>query len=106
METFRSITSSFYRGKAGALLVYDITRRESFDHLASWLQDIRQQANSNITIILIGNKCDLKYRRVVSSEEVNNLPKKMGCCLWRYQQSLFKTSKSHSTTYLGKSIKI
>lgn len=58
-ESFRSITRSYYRGAAGALLVYDITRRETFDHLASWLEDARQHANPNMTIMLIGNKADL-----------------------------------------------
>ncbi len=58
-ESFRSITRSYYRGAAGALLVYDITRRETFNHLASWLEDARQNANPNMTIMLIGNKQDL-----------------------------------------------
>jgi len=68
-ESFRSITRSYYRGAAGALLVYDITRRETFNHLTSWLDDARQHANSNMTIMLIGNKCDLEQRRAVSLEE-------------------------------------
>lgn len=49
-ESFRSITRSYYRGAAGALLVYDITRRETFNHLTSWLEDARQHANSNMVI--------------------------------------------------------
>lgn len=61
-ESFRSITRSYYRGAAGALLVYDITRRETFNTLASWLEDARQHANSNMTIMLIGNKSDLTVR--------------------------------------------
>ncbi|KAL6520423.1 Ras-related protein RABB1c [Orobanche hederae] len=68
-ESFRSITRSYYRGAAGALLVYDITRRESFNHLASWLEDARQHADPNMSIMLIGNKCDLAHRRAVSTEE-------------------------------------
>nr|KAJ0202891.1 hypothetical protein LSAT_V11C500272550 [Lactuca sativa] len=68
-ESFRSITRSYYRGAAGALLVYDITRRETFNHLASWLEDARQHANENMTVMLIGNKCDLAHRRAVSTEE-------------------------------------
>ena len=66
-ESFRSITRSYYRGAAGALLVYDITRRETFDHLTSWLEDARQHANPNMTIMLIGNKADLNHRRAVST---------------------------------------
>ncbi|PKI71464.1 hypothetical protein CRG98_008137 [Punica granatum] len=66
-ESFRSITRSYYRGAAGALLVYDITRRETFNHLASWLEDARQHANANMTIMLIGNKCDLAHRRATAA---------------------------------------
>lgn len=61
-ESFRSITRSYYRGAAGALLVYDITRRETFNHLTSWLDDARTHSNSNMTIMLIGNKSDLEHR--------------------------------------------
>ena len=68
-EAFRSITRSYYRGAAGALLVYDVTRRDTFESLATWLEDARQHANPNITIMLIGNKSDLESRRVVSREE-------------------------------------
>ncbi|VDO08184.1 unnamed protein product [Brugia timori] len=68
-ESFRSITRSYYRGAAGALLVYDITRRDTFNHLASWLEDARQHSNSNMVIMLIGNKSDLEARREVKKEE-------------------------------------
>ncbi|RRT41255.1 hypothetical protein B296_00057956 [Ensete ventricosum] len=77
-ESFRSITRSYYRGAAGALLVYDITRRETFNHLASWLEDARQHANPNMTIMLIGNKCDLAHRRAVSTEEGEQFAKEHG----------------------------
>ncbi|KAE8813949.1 small GTP-binding protein [Hordeum vulgare] len=77
-ESFRSITRSYYRGAAGALLVYDITRRETFNHLASWLEDARQHANANMTIMLVGNKCDLSHRRAVSFEEGEQFAKENG----------------------------
>jgi Ras-related protein Rab-2A len=77
-ESFRSITRSYNRGAAGALLVYDITRRETFDHLASWLEDARQHANPNMTIMLIGNKADLSHRRAVSVEEGQEFAKEHG----------------------------
>mmetsp|Transcript_2104 Transcript_2104/g.5334 ORF Transcript_2104/g.5334 Transcript_2104/m.5334 type:complete len:214 (-) Transcript_2104:556-1197(-) len=77
-ESFRSITRSYYRGAAGALLVYDITRRETFNHLASWLEDARQHANPNMTIMLIGNKCDLTHRRAVTTEEGEQFAKEHG----------------------------
>ncbi|KAM6177815.1 ras-related protein Rab-2A-like [Rhynchocyon petersi] len=68
-ESFRSITRSYYRGAAGALLVYDITRRDTFNHLTTWLEDALQQSNSNMVIMLIGNKSDLECRREVKKEE-------------------------------------
>jgi len=68
-ESFRSITRSYYRGAAGALLVYDITRRETFSHLTRWLEEARQNSHQNMVIMLIGNKSDLEHRRQVSKEE-------------------------------------
>ena len=68
-ESFRSITRSYYRGAAGALLMYDITRRDTFQHLSRWLEEARQHAQSNMVIMLIGNKNDLEHRRAVSTEE-------------------------------------
>ncbi|KAJ1991916.1 Ras- protein Rab-2A [Dimargaris cristalligena] len=77
-ESFRSITRSYYRGAAGALLVYDITRRDTFDHLATWLEDARKYSNANITIMLIGNKCDLEAKRAVSREEGESFARENG----------------------------
>lgn len=68
-ESFRSITRSYYRGAAGALLVYDITRRDTFQHLSRWLEEAKQHAQPNMVILLIGNKNDLEHRRAVSTEE-------------------------------------
>eukprot|EP00331_Platyophrya_macrostoma_P008058 CAMPEP_0176415962 /NCGR_PEP_ID=MMETSP0127-20121128/6090_1 /TAXON_ID=938130 /ORGANISM="Platyophrya macrostoma, Strain WH" /LENGTH=216 /DNA_ID=CAMNT_0017796001 /DNA_START=45 /DNA_END=695 /DNA_ORIENTATION=+ len=68
-ESFRSITRSYYRGAIGALLVYDITRRDTFENIERWLEETRQYANSNMIIFLIGNKCDLESERQVSTQE-------------------------------------
>jgi len=77
-ESFRSITRSYYRGAAGALLVYDVTRRETFNHLSTWLEDARQHSNNNMTITLIGNKCDLEHKRQVTVEEGEQFAKEHG----------------------------
>lgn len=77
-EKFRSITRSYYRGAAGALLVYDITRRETFEHLSSWLEDCRKYSNQNIIIMLIGNKVDLDSKRAVTRQEGEEFAKKNG----------------------------
>lgn len=68
-ESFRSITRSYYRGAAGALLVYDITRKDSFLHLAKWLDEARQNGNPGMVVMLVANKTDLEGRRMVSTEE-------------------------------------
>jgi Ras-related protein Rab-2A len=68
-ESFRSITRSYYRGAAGALLVYDITRRDTFSHLGRWLEEAQSHAQPNMVILLIGNKNDLEDRRAVSTAE-------------------------------------
>ncbi|KAL8944923.1 MAG: hypothetical protein Q9216_000084 [Gyalolechia sp. 2 TL-2023] len=58
-ETYKSITRSYFRGASGALLVYDITRRSTFDHATEWLTDLRQIAEEGIVVVLVGNKSDL-----------------------------------------------
>jgi len=77
-ESFKSITRSYYRGAAGALLVYDITRRDTYNHLTRWLEEVRQNGNPDMTIMLIGNKCDLDARRQVSTEEGERFAKENG----------------------------
>ncbi|KAI8343246.1 ras-related protein rab-2 [Chlamydoabsidia padenii] len=82
-ESFRSITQSYYRGAAGALLVYDISRRESFDHISTWLADVRKHANPNTTIVLVGNKSDLgENKRQVTYEEAEQFAKDNGISLF------------------------
>lgn len=70
-ERFRSVTRSYYRGAAGALLVYDITSRETYNNLTSWLTDARTLASPNIVIILLGNKKDLEADREVTFLEAS-----------------------------------
>ncbi|TNV84572.1 hypothetical protein FGO68_gene16310 [Halteria grandinella] len=77
-ESFKSITRSYYRGAAGALLVYDITRRDTFSHLTRWLEEVRQNGNPDMVIMLIGNKCDMDSRRQVSTEEGERFAKDNG----------------------------
>uniref|UniRef100_A0A670ZRJ2 Ras-related protein Rab-4 n=1 Tax=Pseudonaja textilis TaxID=8673 RepID=A0A670ZRJ2_PSETE len=70
-ERFRSVTRSYYRGAAGALLVYDITSRETYNALTNWLTDARTLASLNIVIILCGNKKDLDADREVTFLEAS-----------------------------------
>ncbi|KAL4376193.1 hypothetical protein GQ457_02G005000 [Hibiscus cannabinus] len=102
-ESFRSITRSYYRGAAGALLVYDITRRETFNHLAGWLEDARQHANANMTVMLIGNKCDLSHRRAVSSEEGEQFARENGLV---FMEASAKTAQNVEEAFISTAAKI
>ncbi|MBA0669228.1 hypothetical protein Goklo_007438, partial [Gossypium klotzschianum] len=102
-ESFRSITRSYYRGAAGALLVYDITRRETFNHLTSWLEEARQHANANMTVMLIGNKCDLSHRRAVSTEEGEQFAREHGLI---FMEASAKTAQNVEEAFLSTASKI
>lgn len=67
-ERFRTITSSYYRGAHGIILVYDVTDQESFNNVKTWLQEIDKFAVGNVNKLLVGNKSDLADKKVVSSE--------------------------------------
>ncbi|OAY46168.1 ras-related protein Rab2BV [Manihot esculenta] len=75
-ERYRAITSAYYRGAVGALLVYDITKRQTFDNLQRWLRELRNHADSNIVIIMAGNKSDLNHLRAVPTEDGQLLAEK------------------------------
>merc|ERR1712070_453112 len=68
-ERYRAITSAYYRGAVGALLVYDITKQAAFDNVGRWLKELRDHADSNIVIMLVGNKSDLRHLRSVQAED-------------------------------------
>ncbi|KAM3138547.1 hypothetical protein pb186bvf_009299 [Paramecium bursaria] len=68
-ESFKSITRSYYRSAAGAVVVYDVTRRDTFNHVQDWLNEARQNGNPTMTIILVGNKADMESMRQVTLEE-------------------------------------
>ncbi|KAL8262448.1 hypothetical protein R6Q59_023797 [Mikania micrantha] len=77
-ERYRAVTSAYYRGAVGAMLVYDITKRQSFDHIARWLEELRAHADDKIVIMLIGNKSDLDSHREVSSEDATEFAEREG----------------------------
>jgi len=68
-ERYRAITGAYYRGAVGALLVYDITKKETFADVEKWLTELRDHADSKIVIMLTGNKCDLQHLRSVSTQD-------------------------------------
>jgi small GTP-binding protein len=72
-ELFRSVTRGYYRGAAGAFVVFDLTNHETFDHITRWLCDVREVARSDVVSLLIGNKLDLEERRDVTREEAEKV---------------------------------
>ncbi|PPQ66026.1 hypothetical protein CVT26_010782 [Gymnopilus dilepis] len=68
-ERYRAITSAYYRGAVGALLVYDIAKHATYVNVTRWLKELRDHADANIVIMLVGNKSDLKHLRAVPTDE-------------------------------------
>lgn len=68
-ERYRAVTSAYYRGALGAMLLYDITKRPTFDHVVRWVEELRAHADNSIVIMLIGNKVDLVDLRAVPAED-------------------------------------
>lgn len=75
-ERFRTITSSYYRGAHGIIIVYDVTDRESFNNVKNWMTEIEKYAMENVNKLLVGNKCDLTSKKVVAEEEGKELAEK------------------------------
>ncbi|KAJ3353546.1 Ras- protein Rab-11A, partial [Allomyces javanicus] len=68
-ERYRAITSAYYRGAVGALLVYDIAKHATYENVNRWLKELRDHADNNIVIMLVGNKSDLRHLRAVPTDE-------------------------------------
>ena len=77
-ERFRTITTSYYKGAHAILIVFDLTDRESFEHVRNWMADIDKFAKEGVYRILVGNKCDLENSRKVRKEEGNEIANKYG----------------------------
>jgi len=67
-ERFRTITSSYYRGAHGIIVVYDVTDSDSFNNFKQWLSEIDRYAGENVNKLLVGNKCDLVNKKAVEYE--------------------------------------
>jgi len=89
-ERYRAITSAYYRGTVGALLVYDIAKYSTFKNVERWLTELRENADRNIVIMLVGNKSDLRHLREVPTEEAKAFSEK-------HKLSFIETSALDST---------
>lgn len=81
-ERFRTITTSYFRGAQGILLVYDVTDRRSFESIRNWISQIQQHADVHVNKILVGNKCDMLDDKVISTEEGQKLAQEFGIPFW------------------------
>jgi len=77
-ERFRTITSSYYRGAHGIIIVYDCTDKESFSNVKHWMQEIEKYASDSVNKLLVGNKNDLASKKVVSYDEAKELADSLG----------------------------
>jgi Ras-related protein Rab-2A len=97
-ETFQSITRAYYRGTIGCLLVYDITRRDSFESVSRWYADLKQYCEPNITVVLVGNKTDLEQKREVTYDEGKDFAEKHGISFF---ETSAKTSQNVEACFLN-----
>ncbi|XP_074319334.1 ras-related protein RABA1f-like [Silene latifolia] len=79
-ERYRAITSAYYRGAVGALLVYDVTRHVTFENIERWLKELRDHTESSIVIMLVGNKADLRHLRAISTEDAKSFAERENLC--------------------------
>ncbi|KAG0380737.1 GTP-binding protein [Mortierella sp. AD032] len=77
-ERFRTITTVYYRGAMGILLVYDVTDERSFSNIRNWFSNIEQHASEGVNKILIGNKCDMPDKKVISKDQGQALADEFG----------------------------
>ncbi|XP_037073638.1 ras-related protein Rab-10-like [Pollicipes pollicipes] len=77
-ERFHTITTSYYRGAMGIMLVYDITNPKSFDNIAKWLRNIDDHANEDVEKMILGNKCDIEDKRMITKERGESIAREHG----------------------------
>ncbi len=96
-ERFRTITSSYYRGAHGIIVVYDVTDNESFNNVKQWLHEIDRYACENVNKLLVGNKSDLTTKRVVSTEQGKEFADSLGI---EFLETSAKTSTNVEQAFL------
>ncbi|XP_064388540.1 ras-related protein Rab-8A-like [Halichondria panicea] len=77
-ERFRTITTAYYRGAMGIMLVYDVTNERTFENIRNWIRNIEENASADVEKMILGNKCDLQESRVVSQERGRVLAEEHG----------------------------
>jgi len=96
-ERFRTITSSYYRGAHGIIVVYDITDRTSFSNVKQWLGEIERYACSSVNRLLVGNKADLNEKRAVTHQEAKEFSDSLGIS---FLEASAKSSQNVEATFV------
>ena len=102
-ETFRSITRAYYKNSVCACVVYDITNRNSFNNIKSWIEDCKKQSPKTVFMVLIGNKLDLEDRREVTYDEGAIYAQKNGM---QFLETSAKTGKNIEEIFTNSSYEI
>ena len=97
-ENFRSITRAYYKNSVCALVVYDISSRDSFNNVSTWIEDCKNQSPKTIFMVLVGNKSDLADRRQVNTEEGQELADKYGM---QFYETSAKTGDNVESIFLN-----
>ena len=111
-ENYRSITRAYYKNSVCAILVYDISNRDSFEHISSWIEDCLAQSPKTVFMVLVGNKSDLNEKRKVTFEEDYDLLTNIIPGYTKYDFNLFKkmreviSSRVFGVTIKGKKVKV
>ncbi|KAM6039294.1 LOW QUALITY PROTEIN: ras-related protein Rab-13 [Chlamydotis macqueenii] len=96
-ERFKTITTAYYRGAVGIILVYDITDEKSFENIQNWMKSIKENASAGVERLLIGNKCDMEGKRKVQRDEAEKLAKEHGIRFFESAKSSVNVEEAFST---------
>ncbi len=96
-ERFRTITSAYYRGADGIIMVFDVTSTESFDHVNDWLKEVNRYAAEGTVKLLVGNKSDRTADRVVTTEQAQEFAAELGI---PYIETSAKSAKNVEEAFL------
>jgi Ras-related protein Rab-8A len=96
-ERFRTITTAYYRGAMGILLVYDITDAKTFENIRVWIKNIQEHASEGVNKILIGNKCDMEDKRAVTKDRGTELAKEYGI---KFLETSAKTNQNVDNAFI------
>jgi len=97
-ERFRTITTAYYRGAMGIMLVYDITNEKSFDNIRNWIRNIEEHAATDVEKMILGNKCDMNDKRQVAMERGQQLGAEYGV---RFMETSAKTSVNVEESFIS-----